>query len=93
MRYSKEYIDRHGYNRYEVIIDHGISGGIDEKMGYITLAEAKAQCKYYIKEQEADGAAIFDFVRNKVVATFNGFSQRHFAEEYRNENAKVYWID
>lgn len=93
MEYSQDYLEKHGYNRYLVIVNHGKDGGIDEKQAYITLNEAKKQCAYYLKEQDARGAAIYDFKCEKVIALYNGFDQSVFSPENRNDNAKIYWID
>lgn len=81
------------YHRYQVVT-YSDDCGSDDKMEYITLAEAKAQCKYYIKFEEEDAAAIYDHKIGKVVALYNGFNQyTAFNERAWNENAKIYWID
>jgi len=79
--------------RYEVIT-HSFDSGVDQKEATHTIQEAKAIVKEYLSDSYYDSAAIYDYKHEKVVALYNGFSQEYYiAADYRNPNAKIYWID
>ena len=79
--------------RYE-IITHSYDSGIDQKESTYTIQEAKAIVKEYLSDNYYDSAAIYDYKSQKIIALYNGFNQNlYIAADYRNDNAKVYWID
>ena len=79
--------------RYEVIT-HSYDSGVDQKENTYTIQEAKAIIKDYLTTDDYyDSAAIYDYKTKKIIALYNGFSQDHIAADYRNSNAKVYWIE
>lgn len=57
---------------FQVLTDGGYDGGIDEKLSYNTLYEAKKSCKQFIQDGYR-GAAIYDLKRKKWIEIFGGF--------------------